>query len=207
MPGFITTAEIRWFIEGSIPNEIFNLFGNEVMQFPERNDYYLIFPESSRISLKLREGRLEIKSLIREGEDYQFSKTGVGKIGIWEKWGNSLQIQDPESFFSSNGVEILKKRSLTGLTMKGEKIFQVIPDRAFYETEYGCTVELSSVMIYKRTFWSVNLECWDLTASPDIRLTEFLDYFFKFMLNDISEIRHFFHTGNALSYPQFLREF
>ena len=58
------TDEIRWFFPGAIPAGVLGWFrdGAPIAPAPKRTDIYLPLPERLALSVKLREGRLEIKT-------------------------------------------------------------------------------------------------------------------------------------------------
>ena len=60
----LITAEIRWFLRGTLPAEVSRWFegvcGNAT-RYPPRVDLYLALPETDTVGVKLREGLLEVK--------------------------------------------------------------------------------------------------------------------------------------------------
>lgn len=85
------TVEIRWFESGSIPEKLKQWFdrdcnGSILGEFPEiRADLYLFIPESDRLSLKLRQGKLlELK--LRQTELGSREFAWQGKVERWLKW-------------------------------------------------------------------------------------------------------------------------
>ena len=85
--------EVRWFIEGSYPDEIGEWQANKgFMKEKKRSDIYLIFP-SPEIGVKLREGRLEIKYRLAYDEFTSLSNRFSGKMEFWKK--TSIDLSDP----------------------------------------------------------------------------------------------------------------
>lgn len=85
------SIEIRWFESGSIPEKLKEHFNKDSLgsilgEFPEtREDLYLVIPESDRLSVKLRQGKLfEIKLRQTELGSRQFAWDG--KVERWTKW-------------------------------------------------------------------------------------------------------------------------
>ncbi len=60
------SSEARWFISGSLPDEVLRWFkagqalDSEGVQVQE----YLVFPDCQSVGVKLREGRFEIKAIL-----------------------------------------------------------------------------------------------------------------------------------------------
>src|SRR5439155_585332 len=82
-----TTAEVRWFFEGQVPDEIEQWFcrSNLALKAAPREDHYLLFPAVLGLGLKMREGRLEVKSLIKTLGVRSFTADVAGNVQVWEK--------------------------------------------------------------------------------------------------------------------------
>src|SRR2546427_2690824 len=77
-----TTAEVRWFFEGQVPDEIEQWFcrSNLALKAAPREDHYLLFPAVLGLGLKMREGRLEVKSLIKTLGVRSFTADVAGNV-------------------------------------------------------------------------------------------------------------------------------
>src|SRR5438093_13146168 len=82
-----TTAEVRWFFEGQVPDEIEQWFcrSNLALKAAPREDHYLLFPAVLGLGLKLREGRLEVKTLIKTLGVRSFTADVAGTVQVWKK--------------------------------------------------------------------------------------------------------------------------
>src|SRR2546427_265985 len=82
-----TTAEVRWFFEGPVPDEIEQWFcrSNLALKAAPREDHYLLFPAVLGLGLKLREGRLEVKTLIKTLGVRSFTADVAGTVEVWKK--------------------------------------------------------------------------------------------------------------------------
>ncbi len=82
-----TTAEVRWFFEGPVPDEIEQWFcrSNLALKAAPREDHYLLFPAVLGLGLKLREGRLEVKTLIKTLGVRSFTADVAGTVQVWKK--------------------------------------------------------------------------------------------------------------------------
>src|SRR2546428_8912820 len=82
-----TTAEVRWFFEGPVPDEIEQWLcrSNLTLKAATREDHYLLFPAVLGLGLKLREGRLEVKTLIKTLGVRSFTADVAGTVPVWEQ--------------------------------------------------------------------------------------------------------------------------
>jgi hypothetical protein len=74
--------EVRWFLTGPVSSQARTWFdglpGENVKQSYPRQDIYLVIPNRDDLGLKVREGRLEIKTREGQGRDCELFD---GKIG------------------------------------------------------------------------------------------------------------------------------
>ncbi|MGF1538822.1 MAG: hypothetical protein ACFB4J_20365, partial [Elainellaceae cyanobacterium] len=88
------TLETRWFYPGELPFEISQWFDTDCIgsyvdpnhPFTERDDQYFLTPGCELLSLKLREGNLELKWRQQELDTVSASAEWGGKIEQWLKW-------------------------------------------------------------------------------------------------------------------------
>src|SRR5207302_10844196 len=81
-----TTAEVRWFFEGPIPDEIEQWSCSSLaLDAAPREDHYLLFPAALCLGLKLREGWLEIKYLVESVGIHTFMPDCTGPFRVWTK--------------------------------------------------------------------------------------------------------------------------
>lgn len=138
----LTSAELRWFMRGALPQEIAQWFQQyeDVTPPEEREDLYLYVPENDYMGIKLRQGRLEIKWRKAELGILRFGDTVEGNAEKWGKWlcedptQESFQLQDDVSTW----VNVKKVRS-----------------QRLYET---CAVELTELSVNGNDWWSLALE-------------------------------------------------
>jgi hypothetical protein len=88
-PPVLQTVETRWFGPGSVPDDILNWFESlpgKAEDQPARRDFYLQSILDDGLSVKLREGGLEVKQR-REGfGQIHFSSSVSGLVERWIKW-------------------------------------------------------------------------------------------------------------------------
>jgi len=146
----LTSAELRWFKRGKLPQEISKWFQQDdlegqLQQPEEREDLYLYSPGIEYLGLKLRQGRLEIKWRKAELGVQWFGDRVEGKVEKWGKWlcqdstGESFQLTDIVG--EKSWVSVKKVRS-----------------QRLYE---NCALELTQLNIGGNDWWSLAFEASD----------------------------------------------
>ncbi len=146
----LTSAELRWFKRGKLPQEISKWFQQDdlegqLQQPEEREDLYLYSPGIEYLGLKLRQGRLEIKWRKAELGVQWFGNRVEGKVEKWGKWlcqdstGESFQLTDIVG--EKSWVSVKKVRS-----------------QRLYE---NCALELTQLNIGGNDWWSLAFEASD----------------------------------------------
>jgi len=146
----LTSAELRWFKRGKLPQEISKWFQQDdlegqLQQPEEREDLYLYSPGIEYLGLKLRQGRLEIKWRKAELGVRWFGDRVEGKVEKWGKWlcqdstGESFQLTDIVG--EKSWVSVKKVRS-----------------QRLYE---NCALELTQLNIGGNDWWSLAFEASD----------------------------------------------
>lgn len=143
----LTTIELRWFYRGTIPTEVKDWFGDDLLgeHLPptsEREDWYLYLRGCDFVGVKLRQGKLEIKWRKAELGVMSFGEKLEGKVEKWAKW----ICEDPaeESFMLT---DVVGDRSWMGV--KKER------SQRKYES---CTMEVTKVSIGDDAWWSLGFE-------------------------------------------------
>ena len=158
-----TSAEVRWIIEGFVPEEVLDQFRRHTLCVHEdvRRDRYLVFPSCDGTGVKLRQGRLEIKA--RRGMPARASyPNGVaGWAETWEKWwsmaavGQALAAEI--SAEDAHWVVVEKERWLRVYAAAGGG-FDVVP--VGRRLKAGCLIELTRVSIHGAPWWTIGLEAF-----------------------------------------------
>jgi hypothetical protein len=165
----IPSFEIRWFFKVA-PPALTQWFGQKVKDFqftsaiPSRVDFYLPLPASKGMSVKLREGNIEIKQLIKNFGRRQFGIPKIeGKKEHWVKW--SFDLNDVDSLAQEiiktkkyNWLEVPKERFGFKYHFQGrKKAVQVgIKDRI----PEGCQVEFTRILVKGKEYYSFGLEAF-----------------------------------------------
>ena len=165
------TLEVRWFMPGSIPQEVREWFvrGDPApLQEPPRVDHYLRLQRSNALGIKLREGRIEIKQRLHQYGNIRFHRRVTGAIEHWRKWSMPLaatgeglaEILVPKSSWTA----VRKERLLRGYHC--ETGGQVIATPGGY-TDRGCHLELTTVQAGDRVWWTLAFEAYG--TEPSLR--------------------------------------
>jgi len=165
------TLEVRWFMRGSIPDEVREWFAQgdpAPIHEPPRVDQYLCLPRSNALGIKLREGRVEIKQRLHQYGNIRFHRRVTGAIEHWRKWTMPLATTG-ESL-----AEILVPRS-SWMAVRKERLLrcyrceidgQVIATDGEY-VDRGCHMELTTVQASDRVWWTLAFEAYG--TEPSLR--------------------------------------
>ncbi len=159
------TAEVRWFYRGPIPAQVGTWFergAGSVEREPPRTDRYLWLPDSDRLNIKLREGRIEIKRRVGEAKETAFCEQMTGMVEEWRKWSFELVRRDaprsPATSPSSDWIAVRKERRLRTYQVKDG---QTVVSQARREPPaQGCELELTQVHISDQTWWTLAFEAF-----------------------------------------------
>ncbi len=198
----ITSAEIRWFIKGKIPSNIFDWFiglNNNYVNQPERIDQYLYLKSNDSLGIKLREGRVEIKQRINHIGNITPGNNVTGIAEKWQKWSfelneakqNISEISDQNKWIPVSKTRILVNYGITEENIVTQK------ERASYKN--GCLTELTSLKLFNEDWWTLGLEAY----GEENRLLDNLVLLSHLILNDKSNIK--LSQDDSYSYPGWLK--
>lgn len=160
----IDTAEIRWFFKGHIPSELQSWLKRLDGTYEEqdsRTDSYLILPDYSRLGIKLREGRMEVKKMQVTGRSY--SSGGInGTLEQWTKWSSSIEAAGNAYSLlqqdGSNWLRVQKSRAVQKYGITGSSGLTRFPDSGYPAA--GIAVELSALIALEKSWWTFGIECF-----------------------------------------------
>jgi hypothetical protein len=146
------SGEVRWFFEGSMPDDIGRWFGSGDDGHDEaaRVDQYLLLPNCATTGVKVREGRLEVKSNMRAAEALGYADEISGYRDTWVKW--SCKADDVEALMTMLGstgdtwASVRKQRRLRKFSFDSGSPVEV--DAAGMRIERGCQAEITSLAVY-----------------------------------------------------------
>jgi hypothetical protein len=157
------SKEIRWFFrERNGP--IAHWFSDHGKTFPKtdpRTDYYLPNPGNEGMSVKLREGNIEIKQ--REGMPalHHLTKHAVGYLEDWVKW--SFDVNDDDALTRRiikerkyNWTEVYKERLGVKLSANPDGTIAVLDIKNIIPA--GCQVEYTRLLIKGQEWFTFGLE-------------------------------------------------
>lgn len=208
-----TTAEVRWFCEGPVPDKMEQWLcrSSMALKAAPREDYYLLFPAALGLGLKLREGRLEIKPLVESLGVRTFTADVAGSVQVWKKeaYGEPA-IQEFERLRTSAPhlwIAVRKERTLRKFSLEGATIVAVPADRVFLRD--GCNAEVTKITVDGLAYWSFNFEAY---GDPS-RVADYLQRVAIHVLKEDRRPRLFktsassadaFSAENSCSYPEWL---
>lgn len=171
---FYRSAEIRWFLPGQNQKDQllswFKLSGQDpvvetqgyvpqpeappfVKQERQRTDEYLLLPDCDTVSVKQREGKLEVKALVTSPRPFSLDAV-VGRVDQWVKWSfdpSEKTLQDGitleqllRSEFEQAGpwCKVAKNRYLQKYSFDSGCLVAVSPDQW---PDTGCNIELTGI--------------------------------------------------------------
>lgn len=212
----LTSAEVRWFFGGPVPDELEEWFcrTSAACTASAREDLYLRFPASLGLNVKLREGRLEIKSLVMTLGARTFTPDVAGTVQMWKKWsGADAAVGEFERLRASAPdlwIAVRKERTLRKFSGGGASIVEV--DAGRFLPPEGCNVELTGITVDGTAHWSLAFEAYGDPA----RVEETLTRVAARVLTDQRRPRPFktgassadaFSADNSRSYPEWLDRF
>lgn len=199
---FYHSAEIRWFLPDKGQwDQLLNWFRlqnqlplNEQGQYEpktiteafvkmekERTDEYLLLPDCDSVSVKQRQGKLEVKALVMGPRP--FSLDGViGRMDEWTKWSfepsdgrkQSLEIELDQS---GPWRKVIKSRFLQKYSFDSGSLVAISPDQ---RPDTGCNVELTVVEVKSNinTWFTFGFESFGPSGRVMAILDESVRYFF-----------------------------
>jgi hypothetical protein len=156
------TAEVRWFYPGTVAPAVAAWFRRSepaLEEEPPRVDHYLRRVGTDGLSVKLREGRVEVKQRQSECGIVRFHPRVAGRVGLWRKWSFGL-IETrgqplPAEAVAAHWIAVEKRRTLRRYRLDGERVMAVVPTEL---PDQGCDLELTRVRVGGADWWSVGLE-------------------------------------------------
>lgn len=203
------TFEIRWFWTVNDPQKVVQWFcqGHIPSNPEQRTDQYLWLAGCRNCGIKLREGRLEVKSLLEQGESIEILPQLSGHIQTWVKWLPGPEFDQLPSATLNTGdrwLAIRKQRWLRWFGLDAGEIVDCGPEPT--GDFPGCQTELTRLSFDgEASQWlslAIEMPDEDLDLDPQAFLLPILTWLFhrqpEFPL-DLTDAR-------CGSYPDWLRE-
>jgi hypothetical protein len=201
------TAEARWFVQGSLPDEVLGWFKMGQTLAPEgvQVHEYLVFPDCQSVGVKLREGRFEIKAILAVPRPLSPDLAIKGRTDHWVKWSlasEGLQTLEPALHQSGRWLEVHKERFLRKFSADRDCLVEVSPPLGSFPRS-GANIELTRIEVEANPRWwfSLGFEAFGPPAVVDKILLDALRLFFK----DHGQVPGIsLGEDNSLSYPAWL---
>jgi hypothetical protein len=208
----LNSAEVRWFFPGDSPGkgrptsppsdvkEWFTLGSDLVWPPKERTDCYLLLPGCETTSVKLREGRFEVKA-IRGGSETVSYRNGVsGRSDAWIKWSYCKEgveiFLDALEKESEGWMDVIKWRWLRKFSLDMTDPIEVnINDFP----KQGCSIELTAIKANDSYWWTFSLEGFGTADAVRENLHINANHFFAKTKPPLS-----LNTTNSCAYPVWL---
>ena len=205
------TIEVRWFGEGSVSRIVrtwFDQCQGEISGHQVRVDTYLGIPGSDALGIKIREGRLEIKYRTHRFGPVQLHRQVNGLVEQWRKWGLMLGPNQFDSIVTNPSepywIRVQKERQLRSYQLVPNDLLSLevgekgAEDNVTTNKVRRCDVELTSIQVENRRWWSLAIEASGQTD----RTYEDLIFVFS-QLSESNEPPRL-TAGNSFSYPSWL---
>ena len=211
------SCEVRWFFPAA-PEGLIDWFISKSLRFDtsasaKRKDHYLLVPNGEKIGIKLREGNIENKHLVKcLGERHfpEFGATGV--VEHWIKWSFKLDETDGLSqriiHEGQDGWIAVEKERL-GFTCHFQEDGTVSEVPIHKWVPEGCQVELTRIVVEYKTFHTFGLEAFSNSGQMEQNLERGVEIVFPALQRwcaesgqPIAGLR--FPESQSVSYPAFL---
>ncbi len=164
------SGEVRWFFRGESPGEVHRWFeaGNNVRGEAERTDEYLKLPDCETASVKLRDGKFEIKARTSSPVRVEYARAIRGLCDTWVKWSSSAgdlaQFRSQFVRAEDDWLYVTKKRYLRLFSLEGDEPAEIGVGQSWLSR--GCQVELTNIAVRSAredaeppgTWWSLSFE-------------------------------------------------
>ena len=164
------TDEIRWFFPGAVPAAVLDWFrdGAPIGPSPKRTDIYLPLPDRLGLSVKLREGRLEIKTQTGPARAISFPNRIAGEAAPWKKEGYRTQLfADIERRLAdpAAALHVTKERHLRKFALEHEgRNSRAVEVSAGEIPQQGCLFEVTQLWLDGVPSWTIALEAFGSPA-------------------------------------------
>jgi hypothetical protein len=164
------SAEVRWFYEGALPDEILEWFclGRPPAREPPRVDQYLWLPGCTTTSVKIREGKFEVKAQAGSSKGARYAEGVFGIRNHWIKW--SWRLPDLERWLETQTDENAVWTSVSKTRLA--RVFPADAERAPTGAGGYCSFELVRLSANEQRWWSLALE----VSGDPARVAEGLEY-------------------------------
>jgi hypothetical protein len=194
------SAEIRWFFQGIINNNILGYFRDKHVVFkeePPRTDWYLKKNDKFS-SIKLRNGNLEVKKLSGTIDGFQINHSISGNAEKWVKFifgsGNGGEARNIAAGNYPDWIRVDKQRSI----VRFEQVENVIV-AATDQSRDVILLEICFVRVLNLDFWTLAIEA----SGNDTNSVQLLESGATHIFPDDTGIE-FLKPAHSFGYPELL---
>lgn len=178
------STELRFFFTSVLDPSLEKMLVElQLEQQEARTDFYFPFHQSATCGVKWREGRLEVKSLVR---DHHME---LVTFQTWEK----LMLEEVEGLSKTEGVAVEKKR---WLIFYNEKMQPVDPSKPPH-----CQLEISKLKLAGKNYSSL---CLEASGDQEDKRIVLVKNTFQKLLQQYPQVSTLLAKQQPQSYPQFL---
>ncbi len=209
------SAETRWFFK--TPTEVAtieNWFNGHHQFFTDqwsRSDIYLWQPGLNNHSVKIREGKVEVKILLADRGVVQLDTANSGIVNDWIKYSFELKETDkenevllrkfnqPDVVKENRWLRVDKERLLIKFSLdQHQNTISQIPESTW--PDEGCAVELTKIKVNQQEYCTFGLEAFSKNRHEKRNLEQVL----KQVIPEIHVTN--LHHRLSHSYPSFLAD-
>ena len=157
------SKEIRWFDkeENKVITKWFSALGIEFSNINPRTDFYLQIPDRADMSIKLREGNVEVKQRVCQPELFELTNNAKGYLEDWVKWSFDIEANDPEATSiikekKYNWLEVYKERLGVKMTLDQDDSLKIHNIKEILPA--GCQVEYTKLKINNEQWFTFAAE-------------------------------------------------
>jgi hypothetical protein len=174
------SAELRWFFEGSPPDDVQRWFVGEAFRgsTERRTDQYLVLPGCNSVGIKLRKKTFEVKALLDPAIVVVVDANVSGLADTWIKWSTTVSaVSQLENGIKADAewADIEKTRWLSKFSLDNGAVEPVSTSSRPNE---GCSAEFTTIAIAGAGWWSFALEAFGSLATIGSNLHRTAQQFF-----------------------------
>jgi hypothetical protein len=155
-PNAPSTLEVRWIRPGELDAPTLEWFGRFPAAAESREDDYLISPNLTGLSVKIRGGRaLEVKVFRGRRGELSLAAGVRGLMESWQRWSFPVGSEIRGGPDSTSWRSVHKVRRISFFVAGEGRLSASVPTP---ERGTGCAVELTEVTMHGRNWWTLGLE-------------------------------------------------
>ncbi|UVT14291.1 MAG: hypothetical protein H8K04_10480 [Nitrospira sp.] len=199
-----TSAEVHWFCEGPIPENLMIWFKRSKLMFEDsKHDHlYLAFNHATPVGFALREGSLDVESLQKSSDLHRFTERTHARIHLWLKWSHEASKLDEDVralFENDRWVKVRTQRRLRKFSLDQGTLSEVRGNDSSPQT--ACHIELTNVELGARKFWSLGFESFGHANQVEETLRTVSAYCFS---ERDSPLKRSLNGAQSLPYPEWI---